>query len=153
MATLTASKAEFEVMPVGDYLAQITNYEEEVGNFGPQFKFTFEIVSPKEYAGKNKVAWCSQKLTSGSKKSKLWGWVEAAYNRPITEGEQVDIDTLVGRQVVLTLVVEPRDDGSEINKVQVIKAFKKQEPWPKDADFQSGAAPATADWDDPFSDQ
>lgn len=158
MPVMTATKAEFETLPTADYLAQITDYEEETGNYGPQFKFTFEIVSPKAYAGKTRLAWCSQKLTSGQKKSKLWTWVEAAYNRPISEGEAVDIDSLVGRQVVLTLISETRDDGSEVNKVSAVKAYKKQDPFPiPQAATQPlagmEAKAAGADEEDPFSDE
>jgi hypothetical protein len=166
MATLTASKQEFEVLPVGEYLAQITDYEETTGNFGPQFKFRFEIVKPKAHAGKALSAWCSQKLTSGSKKSKLWGWVESAFNRPIEVGEQVDLDDLVGRQVVLVVITDTKDDGSEYNTISSIKAYKSQEPMPKpslggngaaksaksDDDFEVGE-PAKSDSEDPFFDE
>ena len=138
MATImTAEKQTFEIFPTGEYLAQITDFEEEIGNFGPQFKFKFEFIKPKAHAGKALCAWCSQKLTSGSKKSKLWGWVEAAWNRPIDIGEEVDLDDLVGRQVVLVVITEAKEDGTEYNKISAIKPYKQQEAWPKAAAAQA----------------
>jgi len=152
MTTLTATKAEYEVMPTNDYLVQITDIEETAGNYGPQFQFTLEVVKPERYAGKTRKYWCSQKLTAGSKKSKLWSLVEAAYNRPLEIGEAVDSDNLQGRRMIATIVVETGDDGSENNKIAAIKPYKKQEPWPK---TEAGKRVATTDEsdDDPFSDE
>lgn len=162
--TLTATKSEFEVYPVGEYLAQVVDFEETEGNFGPQFRFRFEFLKPKAYAGKQISAWCSKKLAGGSKKSKLWTWVEAAYNRPLTEGEEVDIDLLIGRQVVLVVVTEPKSDGDgEFNKITSVRAYKQQEPFPAWKPGKPAGKPAdddsfevgTPDEDetDPFEDE
>lgn len=134
---LTAEKQVWEVFPTGEYLAQITDFEEESGNFGPQFRIKFELVKPKAHAGKSISGWCSQKLISGNKKSKLWGWVEAAWNRPVEVGEEVDLDDLVGRQVVLVVITESKEDGTEYNKISAIKPYKQQEPWPKGGSTQT----------------
>lgn len=155
MTVMVAKKAEFEVIPTGEYLAQITDYEEEQGNFGPQFKFRLEIVKPKQYAEKTQLYWTSQKLTSGQRKSKLWAFVEAAFNRMVEEGEQVDLDDVIGRQVIMVLVSDAKDDGSEFNKISSIKAYKNQQVFPKPATGQQ-TVPGTATLnndDDPFSDE
>jgi hypothetical protein len=139
---MTATKQEFEVLPTGDYLAQITDWEEDKGQYGPQFRFKFEIIKPKAQEGKNLSGWCSKKLSKGgTRPSKLWTWCEAAFNRPISEGENVDIDTLVGRQLVLSVIVEPKSDGDgEYNKIANVKAYKGQEPFPV-----GGTAPTKSD--------
>lgn len=131
MAQLTVAKGEYEVLPTADYLAQVVNEDEETGFYGQQLKLTFEIVAPKKYAGKQRVAWCALKLISGSKKSKLLSWAEAIYNRPIMDGEEVDTESLIGRQVVITLVSEARDDGTAYNKVTALKPYNKQDPYPR----------------------
>lgn len=157
MAVLTAKKAEFETIPTGEYLAQVTDIEAEEGNFGPQFKFVFEILKPKAHEGRVKLGWCSQKLTTGSKTSKMWKWVEAIFNRPIQPNEQIDTDDLIGRKVVLVLVAEQGDNGDEISKITSLKPYKQQEPFPvteaAKADARDEFTAGEPVEDDPFEDE
>jgi hypothetical protein len=118
MATLIASS--FEVIPTGEYLARITSIEPAEGNFGPRFKFNFEIEKPRKFEGRSLCGWVSQ---SGSINSKLMKWASAALNCPISPGETVDTESLTGRQVVLVVVVESRFDGTEYNRICGVKAY------------------------------
>ena len=128
MSTLTATKSEYQALPTGEYLAQVTDIEEEIGTFGPQFKFSFELLAPKAVEGKKKIGWCSQKLTSGTKTSKLWTWTEALFNRKIVVGEDLDTLNLIGRKCVL-VIVNTIVDGDEVDKITGMKPYKKQEPF------------------------
>jgi hypothetical protein len=155
---MTATTSNFEVIPTGEYLAQVTDIEDKEGNFGPQYQFSYEIVSPKPFAGKSKWGWYSQKLSGGTKPSKLWGVVQAIYNRPLVPGEAVDVDDLIGRQCIIVIVAEENDKGEEFSKITNVKAYKKQEPFPAaglpkpdNTEFAAGE-PEEID-DDPFADQ
>ena len=175
MSTLTAEKSEYEVIPTGEYLAQITDQEDvPEGTYGPQIKLTFEIVARIEegttkktkYAGKTRFGWASKKLTKGEKGcSKLWSWVEAAYNRKIEIDEMVDTDSLQARRVIIVNVVEPAKNGEgEVCKITAVKPYPKQDPYPTpgkaqpkteeqkeaDGEFETGAVEED---DDPFEDQ
>lgn len=126
---LKAQKQEIESIPTGEYLAEFINYEEVEGQYGEQLKLTFEIVSPKAYAPRTRFVWCSKKLTTGPKTSKLWTIVESLYNRKLVVGETVNLDALIGRQAVLVIVEEAKDDQT-FSKVTAVKPYKKQEPMP-----------------------
>lgn len=157
MTTIVAKESTFEVLPTGEYLAQIVDIEDVDGNYGPQFQFQFEIVKPKPFEGKTMRGWCSQ---SPSLKSKLMSWTAAAFNRPIETGEAVDTMDLIGRKVVLVIITEPKSDGSgeEINKISNVKPYKSQEPMPKagrkvDSDEFEVGNPATKPSEDPFENE
>lgn len=163
MATLTATESTFETLPANKYLLQITDLEESEGMYGPQFRVKLEVVEPKKYAGKWVSYWASKKLTSGGKQnSKLWDLTEAAFNRPLGKGEQLDTDDLIGRQVVGMIDVVNKD-GQEFNKVLSLKPYPKQEAFPAagapkpkkdETEFMAGEPEASGDFsddDDPFS--
>lgn len=154
--TMTATAQAYEVVPTGEYLAQVTDIEDKEGNYGPQFQFTFEIVSPKAFEGKIKLAWYSQKLSSGTKPSKLWNVVQSIYNRPLVIDEQVDIDDLIGRQCIIVVVAEENEKGEENSKITALKAYKKTEPFPaagkpKPDNTAFTAGEPAEDIDDPFA--
>lgn len=141
---LTAQKQEIESMPTGEYLGEFINYEEVEGQYGEQLRLTFEIVSPKAYAARTRFVWASKKLSTGAKPSKLWTIVEALYNRKLIVGETVNLDRLIGRQAVLVIVEEAKDDQT-FSKVTAIKPYKKQEPMP--------APDGVSDDEDPFEEE
>jgi fructose-specific component phosphotransferase system IIB-like protein len=157
MPTETAVKQEFQLIPTGDYLCQVTNYEivdtSYEGKPTKQYQFTLEIVQPKAFAGKTRCYWCNKVLSTGTKKSKLWRFVETAFNRPIVIGESIDIDDLVGRQMVATITVETtdqKDDSGELiqrNKTAGINPYKKQPPFeaPKTAKAAKAETPDAAE--------
>ena len=152
--TLTAEKQEYESIPTGEYLAAFTDYEEETGQYGEQIKLTWEIEKPKAYAAKKRFDWCNKKLSKGSKSSKLWNRIESLMNRPIEIGEDVNLDALIGRQAILVIVEEAKDDGTTNSKIASIKPYGKQEPLAKGAakeksdDFEVGEDKA-----DPFEEE
>jgi len=128
--TITAEKQEFESIPTGEYLAAFTDYEEETGQYGEQIKMTWELVKPVKFAGKTRFDWCNKKLSKGSKTSKLWNRIESLMNRPLTIGEDVTLDALIGRNAVLVVVEEVKDDGNTNSKIASVKPYAKQDPLP-----------------------
>ena len=164
--TLTAEKVAFESIPTGEYLGECIDWSPETGQYGDQIKLIFEIVAPKAYEGKQRFGWCSKKLTTGNRTSKLWKWTEALYNRALAIGEQVDLDNLLHRRCILVIVEEPRkvsaddDEPGTIAKIMALKPYKKQEPMPAaSANGKSAPAAQEADEfeigskDDPFVDE
>jgi len=61
-----------------------------------------------------------------SKKSYLNKLVTAVLGKDLDEGEQLDLETLVGESVRLTIKNEKRDDGAIFNKVTDYMACKKK---------------------------
>ena len=149
--TITATKSEFESIPTGEYLAELIDYENTDGQFGPQYKLIWEIVKPEKFAGKQRYDWCSKKLTTGGKmQSKLWGRIEALMNRPIQIGENIDLDALISRRAILVIVEEAKGDDV-FAKIASVKPYKKQEPFVV-GEFSVGEESPT-DKDDPFDEE
>ncbi len=113
--TVTESKPA----PTGDYRVQVVDIEEFEGNFGPQLRFTLEVVDGP-YAGKQIYAWCAAKLST---RSKLAQWA-AALGCPFVPGEMFDTDDLVGRQAIAVVTLESGDNGNEFNRVQGLRSVQ-----------------------------
>ena len=92
-----------ETLPTGEYAAKITEISEETGQYGPQFKFLFEIAKPEDYKGKTLTGWTSQ---SGSLRSKFVKWASAILKRQIDEGEAIDTDDLLLKPVMLVVAAK-----------------------------------------------
>ena len=165
--SLTAEKQVFEVLPTGEYLVQVTDFEEVTGEFGPQVKLTFEIVKPAKFAGKTKLGWASMKLSTGGKRnSKLWDWTCAIFGRKLKIGEDMELMDLVGRQAVAVIITEKKGED-DMNKISSLKPYAPQPPFPAAGaakppkppadEFNVGElAPATGgitNADDPFADE
>jgi len=141
MTTITT--VETVTIPTGEYLAQVVDITGEQGNFGPQFRWKFDILKPDDYSEKSLVGWTS---TSPSLKGKFVKWATACLGRTIRAGESIDTDELIGAKVVLTVTVKEGDDGSEFNKVESVKAYRKTKPAPP-------PEPVGDDDEDPFGDE
>jgi len=107
----------YEVLPTGDYPAEIESIELTDGQFGQQLKFTFSLIGkPQSLWG-----WASASFTT---KSKLYAWTRAAFGgRPIPPNYTLDTDDLIGKPVVLTVVVSTKDDGAEYNKIENVRPY------------------------------
>jgi len=109
-------------IPTGEYVATVSSIEPAEGNYGPQLRWTLDVVSPEEHAGTSLLAWSS---TSGSLKSKNVRWFGACMGRTIEPPEEIVTDDLIGRQVVVVVTVKETDDGGEYNRVENLKIHKK----------------------------
>lgn len=108
-----------QLHPVGEYRAVIADISAAEGEFGPQLEFTFGLFGvPRDVAVIR--GWASQKF---SPRSKLYAWTKAALGGgPIAEDYDFDSDDLIDKEVLLTLVVRDREDGSQFNRIDSIKA-------------------------------
>lgn len=107
----------YEVLPTGEYPASINQIEEVEGQFGDQLKFEFAIQGG-EHDGTTLLGWASKKF---SNKSKLYKWTKAAFGADIPPNYDFDSDDLLDRKIVLTVVVNTKDDGSEFNRIETVR--------------------------------
>lgn len=115
----------YEVLPTGDYTATIVGIEPVDGQFGPQLRFDF-MVSDGEHTGATLRSWASAKF---SPRSKLYQWTRAAFRgNAIPPSYALNTDDLLNKRVVLSVIVETREDGSEFNKVQGVRPERKATP-------------------------
>jgi hypothetical protein len=125
----------YEVLPTGEYLASVSEIEQEDGQFGQQLKFVFEVGSG-DFEGVTLWGWTSMKF---SNKSKLYKWTKAAFGgADVPQEYTFDSDDLLGRKVVLTVVVNTKDDGSEFNRVDAVKPYRQ----PKTGNGAQAAPPS-----------
>lgn len=114
-------QTRFETIPMGEYPAVIRDIEPQEGQFGPQLKFTFELIEG-EHQGTTLLAWTSQTF---SPRSNLFKWTRAAFARDIPPTYDLDTSHLIGKKVRLAVLTKAKDDGSEFNKVDDVKAYQK----------------------------
>lgn len=111
----------YELLPVGDYHAVITDIQQTDGIYGPQLCFSFTIEGG-DHDGSQLKAWCSAKFST---KSKLYEWARAAFGGvEIPPTYTFDADDVMGRKVTLTVIINAKDDGTEFNKIQTVKRFR-----------------------------
>lgn len=110
---IKVKQTRIELLPEGAYEATIGDIEAAEGRYGPQLKFTFNLLEPQ---GKTLSGWCSQ---SFNVKSKLYAWARAAFGgRDIPPGWDLDCDKLLDRRVLLVVGKEKGTDGTEFNKIK-----------------------------------
>ena len=109
--------SEQAVIPMGEYPARIKEVSEEPeGQFGPQFKYLFEITNG-EQGGVSLMGWTSQKFSA---KSKMKQWVTAATQESFSAGDEFYPDSLVGKDVRIGVLKKVKDDGGEFNKIDSV---------------------------------
>ncbi|MCE5200818.1 MAG: hypothetical protein ABFD54_05830 [Armatimonadota bacterium] len=160
MPVVTAKEQEFELIPEGKYLFQVTDIEADKGEYGPFVKVKCEIVKPEEVEGvETKGKWisvmASLTISAGDKPSKLYQLTSAAFGREIdcARGEKVDTDDLQGRRFYgLVGHVDKGEKGTFANILNY-KADKKQDVMPVGGgEFEVGES-KNKDDDDPFEDE
>jgi hypothetical protein len=118
--TLTIKQTRFQLLPIGEYTAKITDIDADDGKFGPQVRFEFEIQGG-DYSGQTLLAWASATF---SPRSKLYAWTRAALGSDILPDYDFNSDDLLGRMVMVTVVIRPNDDGAEFNRVENIRPYR-----------------------------
>ncbi len=115
----TIQQKTYEVVPTGDYPAEIDQIDLEQGQFGEQLKFTFRLLNRED--GKTMWGWASASFTP---KSKLYAWTRAAMGgQTIPPSYNLNTDHLIGKRVLLTVVISRKDDGAEYNKIQDVRPY------------------------------
>lgn len=112
------SWTEYELLPLGSYPARCTSAEFVEGKFGEQIEFRFELNSG-EHDGKTLTAWASATFSA---RSNLYRWASAIFGDGVT-GESWAPQQMVGKDLLLDIIIRRKDDGSEYNKVDEVRAL------------------------------
>lgn len=114
-----------QLHPAGEYRARIYDIVETEGQFGIQLQFLFSLLDvPPDVATVR--GWASAKF---SPRSKLYAWTKAAFGGGLIPLDQeFDSEDLLGRPVLLTLVIRDREDGSQFNKIDSVRAATLESP-------------------------
>ena len=111
--TLTVKEAEApEPIPEGVYKAKLKDIEEGTGEYGDYVKFTFEIAEG-EYKGITRNSVASKKIskTSSGKASKLYDYVKALTKTTPITGEDIDLESLIGKECQIIVKDGTEKDG------------------------------------------
>jgi hypothetical protein len=120
--SIKINQTHYQVLPIGEYVAKITGIVEEDGQFGPQLKFTFDMLAP-DLEMRYVVGWCTAKF---SKKSKLYAWTKAALGgNPIPPDWDFDSEDVLGKIVRLELVTDTKEDGETYNQIHAVKPAQR----------------------------
>jgi hypothetical protein len=123
----------YEPVEPGEYKAKLTELEEELeGQYGPQVRFTFEITDDQDYKGQTIRGWCSLKLDDDGEftfweGTKLWDWIAALRGGTAVgaDGEEFELDDLVGSTCRIMVVTKRKKDGTPTDKIDNVLAPKK----------------------------
>lgn len=124
----TIPQTSAELIPTGDYPAEVEDVIADDGTFGPQVRLVFRLTgdaflpSGDPISSKTLVAWAAARF---SRSSKLYRWTAAALGRPIAPGEPFSAKAIMGRPVTLTVVTKAREDGTEYNKIDEVRVAKQ----------------------------
>jgi hypothetical protein len=115
---LTLTVQSNEPIPTGEYTVELTAIELVDTQYGKQLKWAFLVPDHK----RTLVAFSS---FSSSPSSKCVRWANALLNRTIAVGEQLDLNTLVGRTATAVVVRKRKDDGAEFNAIEDLLPLRK----------------------------
>ena len=108
---------DYEVMPLGSYPAACKSAEFVEGQYGEQIEFKFELTGG-EHDGRMLTAWASATF---SQRSKLYRWARSVFGDGVT-GSSWAPEQMVGMNLLLDVVIKRKDDGSEYNRVEELRA-------------------------------
>ena len=108
--TLKATSGDYVVVDEGIYQAEVTGYtqEEDHPEYGPRVRIQVTIRDGGEFDGREMSGLCSVKFSA---KSKLRVWVEAAIGRKVEDGEDFNLDEIIGRPVMMQVVHRKTEIG------------------------------------------
>lgn len=139
---ITVKQTQHVCLPAGVYPAQVSNIEDADGQYGPQLKFTFDLLG--EHQGKQLTGWTSK---SFNVKSKLYEWTQGMLGGIAIDPEwDFSSDAVMGKKVLLTVLKKAGDNGSEFNRIDNVLPA----PRPK---AKAKAAPPPPDEDGPYDDE
>ena len=107
----------------GTYDAELFCIEDDIGEFGPFWKWRFQIRKGAEWVPVTGVT--SKRF---GPRAKARQWAEAILNRKIQTGAVIDLDSLERMRCQLVLFVFEHDDGALDNRVaEVLPAGPREE--------------------------
>ena len=111
-----------EPIPVGEYVVQLTELVCVEGKYGERLRFKYEIAETGAYQGRTLYAFATP---SGNPQSKCLRWCQALLGRPLEAGEQLNLESLVGKYARAVVVVKQTADGREVNVIQELLPLKR----------------------------
>ena len=118
---------ETKAIPEGFYLARVDALEKADSQFGDSIKWIFTILEPQDYTNSNVTAMCSFKV---SPKSKLFAWLQAFGIIMGADGEEFEMDSLLGRKCRVRIknttkvsVVEGKETSITYSNVDAVAAY------------------------------
>jgi hypothetical protein len=120
--------------PAGTYVVSLKAMDDADGNFGPQWKWIFEIEQvihsnddeAEEFVGAELHGYSSTGL---GPRHKARQWIEALMNQKLDEGDPVHESDLIGRKATATVIEYRREDGTDGTKIATeggIQPYKKR---------------------------
>jgi hypothetical protein len=122
---LTYTEAAYEVIEAGVYAAKLKQITEGSGEFGDFLRFEWTVLDDGGSETDTTISGlCNPLLNS---RSKLSAWAQAHLGEDLAVGQEIDLDGLVGKRVMLTVNVEPRKDGQgDRNRVTAVSPMRKK---------------------------
>jgi hypothetical protein len=117
---------EYEPIELGDYRAKFTRYEEDEGIHGAMVKWFFDL-QDEDYQGRS-ISGISS--TAFNPMSKMWAWVQALLGRPIEDGEEIDLDDLIGREVMIDVDHKQTERGT-FEKIAGLRPVRRKKKRPE----------------------
>lgn len=140
-----SNQPDYLLLEPGNYRVRVRAIEpfqsQGGSDFGPAFKWTFDLIDPADAdlaadlreRGQDLTAITSAKLgvNSSGVPSKLRAWAQACIGRELLEGEDLTDDMILGK--VVDAVVEQKVDGknilrSRIEKLVAVRAPGRRQP-------------------------
>jgi hypothetical protein len=131
----------------GEYKAKVTEVEEEPdGQYGPQVRFTFEILDDSDYEGTTLRGWAALKEDDAGNYTfwdgtKLYTWALAMLGNDTSKLDDLtDLDQLKGNKCRVIVVNKTKQDGSvrdSISEVLAPKQGKAKGSAPKAAEAEN----------------
>jgi hypothetical protein len=135
---------KFLLIPPGTYRAIFNSVEKNTGNFGPQVKIVFHVLTDgidgleftEGYV--DLVAWTSANY---SERSKLFRWTRAALAGEFDPEADFVASKLINKRVLISVEKYESENGGEYNKITDVMAAPRQKAKPAAAPQVQPAQP------------
>lgn len=127
---MTYTEANFEVVEAGVYPGKLKEISEGSGEYGDFLRFEWTLLDDDGAATETTISGlCNPLLNS---RSKLGAWAQAHLGEELRVGQELDLDELIDKKVMLTVSVEPRKDGQgDRNKVTAVSPMRRKPVGPR----------------------
>lgn len=105
----------YPTVPTGTYYATLRDIQDEIGQYGPRFKWIWDVDVPGQVESYELRQWTNQTTTAGAEAGKI---VKAMTGRVLPKGEDLDVDPLIGRRVILDVVLDDENDRNVVEAVR-----------------------------------
>jgi len=114
--------AQAQTLPEDVYVVALLAVEAQNGAYGEQFVWQLQVAEG-EYEGATLKAWTNASTAVNSKAVK---WASAFAGRPFRQGEEIDLQALVGRRARAVVSQKLAQNGNTYARVTDILPSKKE---------------------------